>query len=156
MFMRNRGGLGRNGFPGVIPRARRSKNSYFAWKAQRISSASPSRAERKRGLFRKPGGFEGLLGVAGDLGSHDLYVAHGEDDRLLKLRCHPAACSQTPLVVNGDHLISVVDKLVDHDLPLLERKRREPVLLKETPDFVVAAIDAEPGDLARGKVELDL
>jgi hypothetical protein len=39
----------------------------------------------------------------------------------------------------------VVDQLVEHDLPLLERKSAEPVLLEERPDLVVAAIDAEPG-----------
>jgi hypothetical protein len=50
----------------------------------------------------------------------------------------------------------VVDQLVEHDLPLLERKSAEPVLLEERPDLVVAAIDAEPGDLARGEIKDDL
>jgi hypothetical protein len=96
-------------------------------------------------LLRDASGFEGLLRVAVYLGPHDLSIAQGEDNSLFKFRRHPAARSQTPLAAYGDHLIPVVEQLVELDLPLLERKRLEPVLLKECPDLVIAAIDAEPG-----------
>jgi len=49
-----------------------------------------------------------------------------------------------------------VDQLVEYDFPPPEGERPEAVLLKECPDLVVAAIDAEPGDLARGEIEHDL
>jgi hypothetical protein len=51
----------------------------------------------------------------------------------------------------SDHLLPMVDQLLDLDLPLLERKCPEPVLLEECPDLVIAVLDAESGDAGRGE-----
>ena len=70
---------------------------------------------------------------------------------LFELCPNPASRAPTALARNGDHLIPVVDQLVELDLPLLKRERLEPVISEEGPDLVIAAMNAKSGNAARGK-----
>ena len=57
--------------------------------------------------------------VAVDLDPHDLAVAQREDHSPFNCVAAPLPAPMTPLAVHGDHLIPVVDQLVEYDLRLL-------------------------------------
>jgi hypothetical protein len=69
---------------------------------------------RSIALLRQPHGFEGLLSVEVAHEAHDLATANGDDVRLFQLCRDPAARTATALAGHGDHLIPVVDQLLDH------------------------------------------
>src|SRR5262249_44527971 len=96
-----------------------------------------------KALLRETGGFEGVCEAFVDLGPDDLSIAKGEDVSEFEHGRRAAAHSPTALAGSKDHLVPMVDRLVDFDLKIVEGEGTEPILLEEHPDLVLAAKHAE-------------
>src|SRR3954451_19538185 len=107
-----------------------------------------------RALLPQPGGFECRcqVEVIGD--PNELPVADRANLREYDVGCCSARRAAPPLAADADHLVPLVDHLVDLDLPL--REHPEPVVFEERLDLFVAAVDTESRDAGRRGIPDDL
>src|SRR5262249_31314506 len=98
----------------------------------------------------------GFFSVEIVVNPHALSVAPRTDLCEEKLCTRSAHRASSALAAHADHLIPVVDQLIDLDLPFVERERPEPIVLEEGLDLFVAAIDAESRDPGWRRIPDDL